>query len=91
MMIIFHVLDWSKCKNSIGGIMVRVLVSRAIDCVFEPRSGQTKVFFFVDFLNVKDYLLLYYSWMKLNITTQKTRLFLIVYVSMQIWNLEYVL
>ena len=42
MMIIFHVLDWSKCKNSIGGIMVRVLVSRAIDYVFEPRSGQTK-------------------------------------------------
>jgi hypothetical protein len=29
-------------KNRIGGIMVRLFVSSAIDCVFEPRSGQTK-------------------------------------------------
>jgi hypothetical protein len=30
--------------NSIGGVMVSVLVSNAVDRGFEPRSGQTKAF-----------------------------------------------
>jgi hypothetical protein len=29
-------------ENRIGGVMVSVLASSAVDCVFEPRSGQTK-------------------------------------------------
>ena len=28
--------------NHIGGVMGSVLASSAVDCVFEPRSGQTK-------------------------------------------------
>ena len=28
--------------NRIGGVMVRVLALGAVDCGFEPRSGQTK-------------------------------------------------
>ena len=28
--------------NRIGGVMVNVLASSAVDCGFEPRSGQTK-------------------------------------------------
>ena len=31
-----------KNGNRIGSVMVSVLVSSAIDCGFEPRSGQTK-------------------------------------------------
>ena len=29
-------------KHRIGGVMVSVLASSAVDCGFEPRSGQTK-------------------------------------------------
>jgi hypothetical protein len=29
-------------ENRIGGVMVSVLASSAVDCVFELRSGQTK-------------------------------------------------
>jgi hypothetical protein len=29
-------------SNRIGGVMVSVLASSAVDCGFEPRSGQTK-------------------------------------------------
>ena len=29
-------------ENCIGGVMVSVLASSAVDCGFEPRSGQTK-------------------------------------------------
>ena len=28
--------------NRVGGVMVRVLASSAVDCGFEPRSGHTK-------------------------------------------------
>ena len=28
-------------ENRIGGVMVSMLASSAIDCVFEPRLGQT--------------------------------------------------
>ena len=28
--------------NNIGGVMVNMLASSAVDCVFKPRSGQTK-------------------------------------------------
>jgi hypothetical protein len=31
-------------SNRIGGVMVSVLASSAVDCGFEPRSGQTKVY-----------------------------------------------
>ena len=31
-----------KIGNYIGSVMVSVLASSAIDCGFEPRSGQTK-------------------------------------------------
>jgi hypothetical protein len=30
------------CLNSIGGVMVSVFASNAVDCGFESRSGQTK-------------------------------------------------
>jgi hypothetical protein len=33
-----------KKKNCIGGVMVSVLGSSAVDRGFEPRSGQTKDF-----------------------------------------------
>jgi hypothetical protein len=29
-------------QNLIGGLMVCVLASSAVDCEFEPRTGQTK-------------------------------------------------
>ena len=32
----------SKSFNRIGGVMVSVLISSAVDRVFEPQSGQTK-------------------------------------------------
>ena len=35
-----HILDF--LSNRIGGVMVNVLVSSAVDRVFEPQSGQTK-------------------------------------------------
>ena len=41
-MIIFHVLDWTKCKNRIAGVMFSVLTSRAVERGFELRSGQAK-------------------------------------------------
>jgi hypothetical protein len=31
-----------KIGNRIGSVMVSVLASSAIDCGYEPRSGQTK-------------------------------------------------
>ena len=34
-----HICIDSKC---IGGVMVSVLALSAVDCGFEPRSGQTK-------------------------------------------------
>ena len=36
-------------KNRIGGVMVSVLASNAVDRRFEPRSGQTKDFKTGDF------------------------------------------
>jgi hypothetical protein len=33
---------WYKIENRIGGVMVSMLASSAVDCGFEPRSGQTK-------------------------------------------------
>ena len=35
-----HILDF--LSNRIGGVMVNVLVSSAVDREFEPQSGQTK-------------------------------------------------
>ena len=35
-----HILDF--LSNRIGGVMVNVLVSSAVDRGFEPQSGQTK-------------------------------------------------
>jgi hypothetical protein len=32
----------NNLKNSIGGVMVSVLVSSAVECGFKPRSGQAK-------------------------------------------------
>ena len=37
-----HYLDISKLLNHIGGVMVCMLTSSAVDHGFEPRSGQTK-------------------------------------------------
>ena len=42
-----HVYHFKFClgyihKNCIGGIMVSVLASSAVDCGIDPRSGQTK-------------------------------------------------
>ena len=34
--------QYQQCKNLIGGVMVSVLASSAVDRGFEPRSGQTK-------------------------------------------------
>jgi hypothetical protein len=34
----------SKGRNHIGGVMTGVLASSAVDCGFEPRSGQAKVY-----------------------------------------------
>ena len=31
-----------KIRNRIGSVMVRLLAPSAIDCGYEPRSGQTK-------------------------------------------------
>ena len=33
-------------KNGIGGIMLSVFISSAVDCDFEPRSDQTKEYRF---------------------------------------------
>ena len=35
-------LPWPAGANRTGGLMVREVSSSVIDCVFEPRSGQTK-------------------------------------------------
>ena len=32
----------SRCSNRLDGVMVSVLISSAVDCVFEPQKGQTK-------------------------------------------------
>ena len=44
MCILFH-LVWYLFQNfnSIGGVMVGVLASSAVDRVFEPRPGQTRL------------------------------------------------
>jgi hypothetical protein len=34
-------LKHQKSNQSIGGVMVRVVASSALDCGLEPRSGQT--------------------------------------------------
>ena len=41
----YHIMDiWIFLKriNSISGVIVSVLASSAVDCGFDPRSGQTK-------------------------------------------------
>ena len=37
---------WHKYINSISGVMDIVLASNAVDCGFEPRSGQTEYYKF---------------------------------------------
>jgi hypothetical protein len=35
-------MNYKNPQNRIGGVMVSMLASNAVDCGFEPRSGQTK-------------------------------------------------
>jgi drug/metabolite transporter (DMT)-like permease len=37
--VIGGIVNWYYCINHIGGVMLSVLSSRAVDCVFEPISA----------------------------------------------------